>query len=434
MSFGAPEWFFLLPALVVAGWRWRGLRLHEPLRALSLLVLVLALANPRLRLTSAGLDLWVLADRSDSNAAAMNTQANEFTSILERSKSSDDRLFFIDYAGSAVRRDRGDPIYYDGSHETRTGAALEFTLSQLAPGRAARVLALTDGYATAPLGAAAEKLLRSGVALDYRFIGETTAADWRVAGFIVPPRVLPGEAFMVEFAIAGQGDGEIPWEAMRNGQPAGGGIASVRGGMGHVRLADRLSGSGAAKYEVRLKPKIDAHPENNQAGAWVEITGGPRVVLVTNYRDDPLIGLLGGQGLTVDVVTDPMTLSAARLTGARLVVLNNIPASRVSREFIGAIDFFVREQGGGFLMAGGENSFGSGGYFASAVDELLPVSMELKKEQRKLATAMAIVMDRSGSMAMTVPGTKLAKMDLADEGAARALDLLGDMDMVTIIP
>ncbi|MEO5958622.1 MAG: hypothetical protein ABIZ49_11095, partial [Opitutaceae bacterium] len=77
MTFGAPEWFFLLPALAVAGWRWRGLRLQEPLRAVALAVLVLALTDPRLRLASAGLDLWVLTDRSDSAVAAMSAQSRE---------------------------------------------------------------------------------------------------------------------------------------------------------------------------------------------------------------------------------------------------------------------------------------------------------------------------------------------------------------------
>jgi len=91
----------------------------------------------------------------------------------------------------------------------------------------------------------------------------------------------------------------------------------------------------------------------------------------------------------------------------------------------------VREQGGGLLMAGGENSFGSGGYFGSPLDELLPVSMELKKEQRKLATALAIAMDRSGSMAVGVGGG-LTKMDLADAGAARAVELLGELDAVAV--
>ena len=70
----------------------------------------------------------------------------------------------------------------------------------------------------------------------------------------------------------------------------------------------------------------------------------------------------------------------------------------VSRSFLEGLDFFVREQGGGLVMFGGENSFGSGGYFESPIDGLLPVSMELKADHRKLAVAMAIVMDRSGSM------------------------------------
>jgi hypothetical protein len=47
---------------------------------------------------------------------------------------------------------------------------------------------------------------------------------------------------------------------------------------------------------------------------------------------------------------------------------------------------------------------------------------------------MAIVMDRSGSMAATAPGTAETKMALADEGAARAIELLGDNDMVVLIP
>lgn len=77
-------------------------------------------------------------------------------------------------------------------------------------------------------------------------------------------------------------------------------------------------------------------------------------------------------------------------------------------------------------MIGGKYSFASGGYFGSPVEPLLPVSMELKQEHRKLAVALAIVMDRSGSMGMSVSGTSLQKMDLANEGAARAIELLGN--------
>ena len=113
------------------------------------------------------------------------------------------------------------------------------------------------------------------------------------------------------------------------------------------------------------------------------------------------------------------------------MILNNVPAHEVPTDFLKSLDFFVREQGGGLLMAGGEHSFGSGGYFQSPIDALLPVSMELKSEHRKLAVALAIVMDRSGSMSVGVGGGK-TKMDLANSGAANAIDLLGPMDQIAV--
>lgn len=431
MRFGAPEWFFLIPAVAVAAWRWRGLRLQEPLRAAAVLLAVVALANPQLRLSSSGLDLWVLADRSDSAAAAMAAQSREIEIILERSRGPDDRIFYVDFAGETVRRDRGDPVFEGISYQTRTGAALEYTLGEMAADRAGRLLVITDGFATEPLGSAAEKVLRSRVPLDFRLLTESTAVDWRVGAFAAPARVLAGESFIIELTIVGPADGELPWEISRGGRVAASGNVKVRNGVGRVRVTDRLAAGGAVNYQARIKPTTDAHPENNSGSAWVEVTGGPRVILVTNYSDDPLTSLLGVQGLTVDLVTDAHRLTSGQLSGAKAVVLNNVPAHKLPREFMAALNFFVREQGGGLLMVGGENSFGSGGYFASAIDELLPISMELRKEQRKLATALAIAMDRSGSMSMSVGGG-LTKMDLANSGAARSIELLGDMDAVSV--
>ena len=87
-----------------------------------------------------------------------------------------------------------------------------------------------------------------------------------------------------------------------------------------------------------------------------------------------------------------------RLSGASAVILEDVPAHRVSRELLAALPFYVEEQGGGLWMVGGKFSFGSGGYFESPIDPLLPVSMELRQEHRKLAVALAVVLDRSGSM------------------------------------
>jgi len=431
MTFIAPEWLLLVPALAIVGWRVPRLRLREPLRAGALVLLAMTLADPRLRLGGGGMDLWVLVDHSDSAAGLTVAQMPEVAAILQKSKGRDDRVRWIDFATEAVRRDQGDPEFR-GTAQTRTGAALDYALGQLEPDRAARLLVLTDGYATEPLGDAAEKLLRRRVPLDYRLVGESAAVDFRVGGLVAPARVLPGEAFLVDFMVTGSKDAAVPWEVWRGGKKAAEGTAEVRRGQARVRLTDRLGGSGAANYEVRIRPAQDAHPDNNRVATWVEVTGGPRMLLITGFTDDPLVAPLQAQGLNVEVVTEPARLTAASLTGVRCVVLNNVPAHRLPAEFAGALDFWVNEQGGGLLMAGGQNSFGSGGYFSSPLDPLLPVSMELRNEHRKLTVAMAIVLDRSGSMAVGAGGG-LTKMDLADAGAARAIELLGDLDAVAVL-
>ena len=72
MSFASPAWLLLLPLLALAGWRWPALRLREPLRALALVALVLALAGLRIG-GAAGRDVWVLVDRSASAAPRRKT-------------------------------------------------------------------------------------------------------------------------------------------------------------------------------------------------------------------------------------------------------------------------------------------------------------------------------------------------------------------------
>jgi hypothetical protein len=57
--------------------------------------------------------------------------------------------------------------------------------------------------------------------------------------------------------------------------------------------------------------------------------------------------------------------------------------------------------------------------------------MELKKDQRKLVSSIAIVLDRSGSMTAGVGGGK-TKMDLADEGSAKAIEFMGYQDSVAV--
>ncbi len=427
-----PEYLLLIPALALVGWFWRDLRLHSPLRLLILLLAVIALAEPVLRRQQNSLDLHVLLDRSDSTEDLIDKGLPEWQRLLEKSKPTRrDNLHFYNYAAEIAEMG-ADGSSFTGSRKlTRTGLALATIAAQSDEKRPSRVLVFTDGYATEPLQEAAAQLEARGIPVDYRLVREQDESDARIARVHFPERVQLGEPFLISITVRGPGDAKVPLILRRNGATLTDTSVTLVNGLATVEFTDRIPRSGAYEYQAEIRPENDAHLGNNKASRWIEVTGGPRLVLATRYENDPLAKALSALDFNVQTVTDPSYLKPGLLTGAKAVIFNNVPAHEIPNDFMKSLDFFVREQGGGFLMAGGERSFGSGGYFESPIDPLLPISMELKNEHRKLSVALAIVMDRSGSMAVNVDA-KNTKMDLANSGAANAIDLLGPMDQVAV--
>lgn len=429
-----PEALLLVPLWLAAVWFFPKARLLRPGRVAVGLLLMLSWMNPRVPRQSRGLDVWMMVDRSLSAADWIEPRLPEMQTLLEQSRGPRDRLFFIDFAEDVIERIPHTETILSGRMDaTNIGEALQFTLAKLDPGRHARLLLITDGYATDPLEDAALQLARSAVPLDLRLISPADATDFRVDDLIAPLHVRPGEAFLLEARIHGTSDTGIPVELLRDGRVIARATATLRRGRATLRWSETLSRPGAVEYQVRIHPENDAWEGNNQQTRWVEARGGRRALLVTPFPDDPVASALRDAGLEVDVFAEPSRLRPGHLAGVSTVLLNNVPAQDLPVAFIDALPFFVREQGGGLVMFGGRASFGAGGYFQSPVDELLPVSMELKQEHRKLSVAVAIVMDRSGSMNAGVPGAPgMTKMGLANEGAAQAIELLGDMDAVTV--
>ncbi len=352
--------------------------------------------------------------------------------LLEKAKPGHrDTLHFINYA-SEVAELGADGSSFTGSRKlTKTGLALQSIAAQTEAKRPSRVLLFTDGFSTEPLQEAAAQMQARGIPLDFRLIRDEKENDFRLAHIGFPERVQIGEPFLISINVRGSSDATFPLILRRNGQLLTESSVTLVNGVATVEFTDRIPKSGGFEYQAEIRPENDAHPGNNRASRWIEITGGPRIVLATRYADDPVAKALAALDFTVETVSDPSQLKPGLIAGARAVILNNVPAHEIPTDFMKSLDFFVREQGGGLLMAGGEHSFGSGGYFQSPIDALLPVSMELKSEHRKLAVALAIVIDRSGSMAMGIGGGK-TKIDLANSGAANAIGLLGPMDEIAL--
>src|SRR3989441_8784222 len=142
--------------------------------------------------------------------------------------------------------------------------------------------------------------------------------------------------------------------------------------------------------------------------------------------------LLNAQGVRVRSLSpEALPVTAAGMREAAAVMLDDVPAHRLSPAQMVALRDYVGRAGGGLIAVGGPNSYGVGGYAGTPLEEVLPVSMDVRHRLAIPSMAIILVIDTSGSMGAF--GTQIAKVDLAKETAQSVIDLLGERDLLGVI-
>ena len=167
------------------------------------------------------------------------------------------------------------------------------------------------------------------------------------------------------------------------------------------------------------------------AGRAVVSVSGPKPILHVSEGTTRLAEILREGGLDVETISgeglQTQGISLGLLGRYSAVILENVATQRLGTLGMETLSQWTTQAGNGLWITGGRNSYAVGGYYKSPLDEIMPLSMELRKEHRKAAVAMAVTLDRSGSMAMPVAGGK-SKMDLANQGTAEVYKMLTPLD------
>jgi len=195
-------------------------------------------------------------------------------------------------------------------------------------------------------------------------------------------------------------------------------------------LRDLVEEPGLVAYRLVVEAPGDGVVEDDEGRAVLRVEGPPRVLLVTEKPEGTLARSLKEAGLLLEV-REPFPVTLDALDGVGVVVLEDVDASRLGEPGLGALAAYVEQAGGGLVMTGGRQSFGEGGYRRSVLEPLLPVSLEVREEQRRTSVAMSVLMDCSCSMGAQVPDGR-TKMELAAEGVVGALTLLNAKDEVSV--
>lgn len=447
MTLLAPIWAVLVIPLGFALWRW--LPAAGPRRALRVagsLLLIAALCRPVAWLPRGGGTLIVVADRSDSMPEAAEELMGELIERLEATRGGSDRLAVVAFGASpSVERLPGGERFAGfaaevGAQQSDLAGALDAALTLAPLGGASRILVLSDGRFTGadPQAGGGRSTLR-GVPIDYRLIERPATGDVAIAQLAAPEEVSPGEGFLITGWVQSPVAREVEVELRRGDQVVGSSRRRVPAGRSRFTFRDRAAPSGVAGYRLTVRSAgTDPVPENNRA-AFLVATRGPRPLLVVSDSTSGgppaggLVALLRAGGLDVQLRRpEDLRGTLDELGAVSAVLIEGVPASRLGEQAQRNLAAWVEDAGGGLMLTGGPRSFGPGGYFRSPLDPILPVSMELRQEHRKMALAMVVALDRSGSMAVQVAGGR-SKMDLANLATVAVLDLLSPLDEFGVV-
>jgi len=437
-----PVWLLLLVPLAAAWFAWplpnRGLKI---LRALIFVLVVLALAQLAIKLPDRAGTVVVVADRSESMPQNSDASEKEIIGLLHHSMGPRDQLGVVAFGQQAVVEQSPQSVEFGGfsaqvgpDHSDLNGA-IESALSLIPPDGGGRILVLSDGKWTGkdPAAAAARAAGR-GVSVDYRLLARPQINDTAIQSFLTPQSVLPDQAFVLSAWVQSPAEQEIQYQLKRGDEIISSGGKQVSAGLTRLMFRDRAAAAGVNEYTVTIQGATnDPVPENNSARALVGVEGAKPVLVVSAAGENSgLVKLLLGGNVEVAGKTPAQcNWSLEDLSQYSAVMIENVPAGEIGMSGMETLASWVEETGSGLAMTGGQKSYGPGGYFKSPLERVMPVSMEMRREHRKLSVAVVVALDRSGSMAMPAGGGR-EKIDLADLGTVQVLDLLSPMDEIGV--
>ncbi|MDR0336606.1 MAG: VWA domain-containing protein [Planctomycetaceae bacterium] len=452
--FQQPIWFFLLIPIVCSFYFWRiPTRFLTCLRFVIFFLIVLAMTQPMFLLPARRGTIIVIADRSRSmpNDAA-TTQKLAINLLLQHIGIAQDgnRLGVVSFGAKSLPErlpaGRETGTFGEFTAEIQSDAsnlsnAIETALSLIPLNNKGRLLILSDGRWTGnPPTQLVSQLVQRGIAVDYRVIERPIVGDIAILSLDAPDRVLPEEVFKITGWVYVPVAQETDYELFQNNILVAAGTRSLVSGNNRFEFFLKAGNSGVLSCELRVRGHDnDPVPENNSARKLVGVEGEkPILILVPpSATGSPpaskLAAILGNSAITTEIANgSEIHWSLPFLSRYSGIVLDNIPSSSIGISGMELIAAWLKQTGSGLMLTGGKNSYALGGYYQSPLDAVLPLSMELRKEHRKLAVAIAILMDRSGSMGMVVPDGRI-KMDLANLGAAEVLNILTPFDEVAVL-
>jgi Ca-activated chloride channel family protein len=440
----------LLAPVVLALQRLQLTDFHALQRALNALVrlaliaaLAIALARPSLTRFDSHVCTVVLVDVSESMPDDAIAAARESAQGIVDAR-TDGLVRLVTFAAGP----RVEPLpasgplpplvrHESGGTESNPAAALRASYGLCPQDHLKRVVLFTDGNENrGDLVAEAAVAAQFGVRIDVVELPIAPAPEVLVRGLEMPEDIRLSEPFTMTAEVWSNRATTARVNLTQNEfRDIRGREVSLEPGLNRVEFPAEVYEPGFRRFTFEIVPdELDRFSDNNTFVRSVTVEGRPRVLYVEGEsrsrgylqraldreRND-----LANFDLEVrGALGFPTTVE--EMAGYDLIILSDVEASYISRSAMESVETYVRTLGGGFLMVGGENSFGPGGFDNTPFEEIAPVTFDMQRQRDMPSLAILLVIDRSGSM----DGVKL---EMAKDAARAVVDLLGPQDSVGVI-
>jgi Ca-activated chloride channel homolog len=431
MSFEYP--FLLILALVPLAWgfyEWRHTARHLALtlKVAALVLVALALAQPRLQVPESKVAAVVLVDtsasipESDLEAAAnwarqvQRAQGRNWVRVIPFARSSR-VLSAAEMATGARFQTTGGEL----GRGTDLEAAVREAIAAVPAGMIPRVVLMSDGHENnGSIARAAWLAQELQVPIDTVSLSGRPRPNLRVESIVLPSVAFTGEKFPIDLVVSSPSKASGSVEIQAEGKRIGTSPIEVVAGNNSVRVHAVLNTEGAVDLSLLLKAEGMGEVRLQQAITLRK----PRILYISADpagTETHFLETLQAARFDVQRMADP---TKGKLDDFQIVVLNNqdleaIPAPRKAQ-----FEEYVK-QGGGLLVIGGErNVYLEGKKEEDALDRTLPAKLAPPRSPE--GTAVVLIMDKSSSM-------EGRKMELARLAAIGVIENLRPIDSVGVL-
>ncbi|CAN5285732.1 VWA domain-containing protein [soil metagenome] len=453
VSLLSPQWLHLI-AVVPAFFVLRVLSLTDlsllqqvvqaTLRSLVIAGIALALSRPSRITQTSKVSTIVLVDVSDSISDKQLAASKHFVDDLAKSERDGDLQVITFAEKPTVARATNGSLsaaiqrHVNAGAGTDTQGAMQLAYGLFPQGFVPHMVVISDGNQTeGDIAVEAYRAKQLGVKVSWKNFEADATAEVRVVGVTTPDEIKVGQPYDVTAEVWSTEKQTVTLALQQDEFPnglEGSKTVELREGKNLVKFKSEAKRAGYTTYKLRLSQVAhDTEKQNNEAVMTAPVKGKPSVLYVEGgVLREPgsasyLKKALETENIDVEVRgPSGIPSNPKELEKYDLVLVSDVPAHLMGAGQMQALDTYVKVMGGGLIMAGGEDSFGSGGYERTMIENMMPVRFDSEKMKEQPDIALALVIDRSGSM-------QGAKLEAAKESARVTTEVLSPNDFITVV-